>query len=187
MTASARPSQLHIPHQISLAVRSGNEILAVTVTALITCVDVELVTEKGIGIKINIFYLVTPGATAGDIKGSFAIMAATAGETALHLLHGNMGIVSVSLEEFYMTICAAEEGKVKLVAEYHSAEIRNIYWNVLCQMTSATLGETKRTRIVMTLAARLPLFHLGHRDNRIFLADFIKCVMTERTVIAKLL
>ena len=71
-------AQLHLPHQISFAVRSSDKELAVTLAALIAGIDVKLVAEECIGIKGNIFYRVALGAAAGDAEGSFTIMTATA-------------------------------------------------------------------------------------------------------------
>lgn len=73
-----------------------------------------------------------------------------------------------------MTIRAAEEFKVKLVAEDHGAEIGYFYRNFFGQMTGAALGEPKRPHLVMTQPAGLPLLHLCHGYNRIFFADFKK-------------
>jgi hypothetical protein len=76
---------------------------------------------------------------------------------------------------------------VKLVAEFHRPEVRDLYRDLFGQMTGAALGKTKSTNLVMTLTARLALFHLSHRDYRVFLADFIESVVTEGTVVAELL
>jgi len=101
-------------------------------------------------------------------------MAATAGKTAFHLLHGYMGIGAVGFEKFWMTIPAAEKRKVKFVTEYHGPEIWNFYRDLLCQVTRSTLGKSKSPHLVMAQAARFPLFHLSHCNNGIFFADFIQ-------------
>jgi len=128
----------------------------------------------------------TLGAAPGNIERSFAVMTATARQPLLHLLHVNVRVGSVSLEELGMTIRAAEKGKVEFMAEHYQAEIRNPYRDLFCQMAGTALGEPKSTNLVVTQTAGLSLFHLRHSHRRILFADLEERIMAESTVVPQL-
>lgn len=70
-----------------------------TVAALKACLKVKIVTERGIGIKADILHRMAFCAGSGHRESSLAVMAAAAGAPTLHLLHGDMGVALVSLEQ----------------------------------------------------------------------------------------
>lgn len=128
----------------------------------------------------------TLGAAPGNIERSFAVMTASARQPLLHLLHVNVRVGSVRLEEPGMTIRAAEKGKVEFVAEHYRAEIRNPYRDLFCQMAGTALGEPKSTNLVVTQTAGLSFLHFSHSHWRILFADLEERIMAESTVVPQL-
>lgn len=78
VTAATRTARLHFDHQVSFAARTGNKVLVVTVAALVTETEMEIMTEDRIGIKIYIFDSVTFRAVTLDTESSLPVMAPAA-------------------------------------------------------------------------------------------------------------
>lgn len=153
MAAATGFTELHVAHQISFAAGAGGKEPAVTIAAFISGIEMKRVAEKRIGLKFDVFYHVAFRATTGYTERGLPFMAGAARQAPLHLLHGDMRVGAVRLEYFFMTIRAAEEFKMKFVAEDNSAEIGYFNRDFSGQMAGAALGESKRLNLVMTLTA----------------------------------
>lgn len=78
MAAAAGFPRLHITHQISFAPRPGDKQAAVALLALIAGIKVEIVAEKRVGFKLDIFNRMTAGTAAGNAESGLPFMAGAA-------------------------------------------------------------------------------------------------------------
>ena len=106
MAGTARLAPLHVQHGVTLAVRSGNEVLAVAVTAAVAGTQVDRMFEEGIGGEGDILHDMAPDAVTLYRKGDFAVVATAAGEPPLHVGHGYVGIPRTRLEQTVMAVPA---------------------------------------------------------------------------------
>jgi len=183
MTAATRPTALHILHQISSAVGACKKKPAVADVALVIPAKMKGMAEKCISIETDILDCVALRAAPRDTECCLAVMAAAAGKASFHLLHGHMRIGFVSSEKFCMAVSAAEKRRMEFMAEDYSAEVRNLYRNLFCQVAYSALGKTERTVFVVTLTTRLPLLHFRHGYGRVFNANLEEDIMAKSTVI----
>lgn len=139
MTATAGKAGLHILHQITLAVRTGDKQLAVTIPALIPHAEVVGMAEKRVSIEADIFNSVAFCTTAGNSECRLAVMASATRDTGLHLFHGDMRIGTICPKKFGVAVCAGKKCKVKFVTENYRSEIRNFDLKLFSFVTGGTL------------------------------------------------
>lgn len=187
VTAAARLLRLHLPHCVAFAVGTGQEQLVVAVSADMTEAQVDIMAEGSIGREGNIPDRVTLGAIPLYGEGGTAVVAGTAGNALLHILHGYVWIVGPGAKKGIMAIgtTVRAKAKMKFMAENYGPEVWDIHRDFLRYVASGAFGERKGPFCVVTSSARLARLHFLHGDRRRLGADFEDCVVAERTVAAQ--
>ena len=83
------------------------------------------VTEHRSAGQRNVTDLMTFNAISGNGKGTLAVVAAAAGFSLLHLVHGDMYVGFVRFEQGIMTIRTSEHAEMFAVPKGKRPEIRN--------------------------------------------------------------
>jgi len=186
MATTAGEAGIHIPHQVSFAVRTGNKEFTVAAAALIPRVQMELVTEEGVGIETYILDHMALCATAGYGECRLAVVTTAAGEPTLHLFHGDMGVAAIRPEELCMTVGAGKRGKMEFMAENNRTEIGDFDRDFFGPVAGCTLVQTEGTHLVVTQSAGFAGLHLGHGDRRILAANGKHGIVTYSAVVTEL-
>jgi len=186
MATTAGEAGIHIPHQVAFAVRTGNKEFAVAAAALIPRVQVELVTEEGVRIETYILDRMALRATAGYGECRLAVVTTAAGESVLHLFHGDMGVAAISTEELCMTVGAGKSGKMEFMAENNRTEIGDFDRDFFGPVAGCTLVQTEGTHLVVTQSAGFAGLHLGHGNRWILAADGKHGIVADSAVVTEL-
>ncbi len=162
---------VHVAHGCFERAGFEREDLGVAVGAFVHA-EVEFVAEVGlapISLKENVGRLVTFVAfvaLAGDSKGVLAIVAGAARLAFLHAGHGRFECACFIGEGFCMAVRAFKHADMNLVAENrisHTFEFEGYFaWLHPFMAVATVAGNSKGFLAIMTGAAGLPFFHLGH-------------------------